>query len=411
MNHRTFPGPLQFLLIGFCGLAVVLAPIVRSILPDRFLLDDQHLQNAIDDPGFAPEDGSFHVLAQFYHALGLDSSPIMAATVSMLVLVICLLLALDFGQWDRTGVLGAGLLGLTLVLGLAYLAQFTKEFVSLLVALVVLIALRSSSDIVRAVVIVGACLTYGALVRPYWTLVAALIPIVYFTLRRFKHPVTVLLALVLAYIGLTIAFQLVRGESLGATRDWVNAGRTSSPVATLITNPDLGSSPAAGVLSILVVAFFLLVPVPLLTMGSAYYLVAAIAIIALWTVVVIAIFRGRAMRESKTAWTASVLVSLFIVLVIFEPDYGSYLKHLTPFLPLFLALVPLRGAGADRSRAPGAGDGRTSTDTPDAEVLAGSAGNAESRLRRAPAADHSTRAARSARSARAATRFEKGSRR
>lgn len=345
MNPQRFPSPAQFLLIALCGCSVVLGPIVRSLLPDRFLLDDQHVQNAIDDPGFAAEDGSFHVLAQFYHALGLDASPALASTVAMLVLVACVILSLDFGQWDRVGLLGTGLLGLTLILGLAYLAQFTKEFVSLLVVLVVLMAVRSSNDIVRAVLIVGACLTYGALVRPYWTLVATLIPIVYFILRRVRRPLLIVAAVVLAYITLAVAFQIFRGEQLGATREWVNSGRTESPVATLISNPDFGASPAAGVLSILVVALFLLVPIPMFAMGSLYYLVAGLAILALWAVVAAAIVRGRALRESRTAWIAAVLVSLYIVLVIFEPDYGSYLKHLTPFLPLFLALIPLRTRG------------------------------------------------------------------
>lgn len=353
MNPRRFPGPAQFLLIGLCGFSVVFAPIVRSVLPDRFLLDDQHVQNAIDDPGFAAEDGSFHVLAQFYHALGLDASPALASTVTMLVLVVCVILALEFGQWDRVGLLGSGMLGLTLVLGLAYLAQFTKEFVSLLVALVVLMAVRSSSDIVRAVLIVGTCLTYGALVRPYWTLVAALVPIVYFTLRRVRRPLMIVAAVVLSYIMLAVAFQLFRGEQLGATREWVNSGRTESPVATLISNPDFGASQAAGVLSILVVALLLLVPIPMFAMGSLYYLVAGLAILALWAVVAAAIVRGRALRESRTAWIVAVLISLFIVLVIFESDYGSYLKHLTPFLPLFLALIPLRTP--DRSSESGAG--------------------------------------------------------
>lgn len=342
MNPRRFPSLAQFLFIGLCGFSVVLAPVVRSLLPDRFLLDDQHVRNAIDDPGFAVEDGSFHVLAQFYQALGLDASPALASIVTMLVLVVCVILAFEFGQWDRAGVLGAGLLGLTIVLGLAYLAQFTKEFVSLLVALAVLIAIRSTNDIVRAVLIVGTCLTYGAFVRPYWTLVAVLIPIVYFTLRRVRRPILIVSAVVLAFITLAVAFQLFRGEQLGATREWVNSGRIESSVATLITNPDFGTSPAAGVLSTLVVALFLLVPIPLFAMGSLYYLVAGFAILVLWVVVAMAIVRGRALRDSRTAWIAAVLVSLFIVLVIFEPDYGSYLKHLTPFLPLFLALIPLR---------------------------------------------------------------------
>ncbi|MDN5585109.1 MAG: hypothetical protein L0G69_00940 [Brevibacterium sp.] len=359
MSPRRFPSLAQFLLIGFCGLAVVLAPIVRGLLPQRFLLDDQHVQNAIDDPGFAAEDGSFHVLAQFYQALGLDSSPALASTAAMFVLVICVLLALDFGQWERVGLLGTGLLGLTVVLGLAYLAQFTKEFVSLLVALVVLAAVRSARDSVRAVLIVGTCLTYGALVRPYWSLVAALIPIVYFTLRRVRRPLLIVIAFVLAYIALAVAFQLFRGEQLGATRAWVNSGRSESTVATLISNPDFGTSQAAGVLSILVVALFMLVPIPMFAMGSLYYLVAGLAIVVVWAVVASAIMRGRAQREPRTAWIAAVLVSLFIVLVIFEPDYGSYLKHLTPFLPLFLALIPIRVA----NRGPGPPDSNTVTDS------------------------------------------------
>lgn len=356
MTPRTFPGPVQFLFIGLCGIAVFLSPIVRSLLPDRFLLDDQHLQNAIEDPGFASEDGSFHVLAQFYQALGLESSPLVAATVSMLVLVICLLLALDFGQWDRAGALGSCLLVLSLVLGLAYLAQFTKEFVSLLVVLVLLLTLRWKNEFARALIIVGVCLTYGLLVRPYWTLVAALIPVVYLILRRFRHVLVIVLAIVVAYIVLAIAFQVFRGEALGATREWVNSGRADSPVATLISNPDFGTSPVAGVLAILVVAGFMLVPIPLFAMGSVYYLAAALAITVLWTVVAVAIFSGRAMREPRTAWMASVLLSLFLVLVIFEPDYGSYLKHLTPFLPVFVALIPL--SRSEPGRAGDANKGR-----------------------------------------------------
>ncbi|MEY9257641.1 hypothetical protein ABH903_000651 [Brevibacterium epidermidis] len=341
MNDRVLPGPFQFLFLVMTGLAVVLAPIVRTLLPERFLLDDQHLQNAIEDPGFAPEDGSFHVLAQFYSVLGLESSPLLAATASIVVLVLCLLLALDFRQWDRAGALGVGLLGLSLGLGLAYLAQFTKEFVSLLVALAVLLALRFSNEIGRAVLIVAVCLSYGALVRPYWALIAALIPCAYFILRRIKHPMLILLAIVCAFIGLAIAFQIFRSESLGATREWVNSGRTSSPVASLIVGPDFGTSPAADLLSILVIGLFMLVPIPLLTMGSAYYMVAASAIIVLWAVVAMAIVSGRAVRDPRAAWIIAVLTSIFVVLVIFEPDYGSYLKHLAPFLPLFIALVPL----------------------------------------------------------------------
>lgn len=353
MISSRFPSLGQFVLLGICGLSLVFASLVRGFLPPRFLLDDGHVQRVISNPGVAPEDTSFHMLAGFYRALGLDASPALASLVSITVLIICVLLAIGFADWNRVGMLGAGGLVLTMCLGLAYLAQYTKEFVSLLIAFLVLLAVRSRHEIVRMTVIVGACLIYGALVRPYWLIIAALVPVIYFTLRRVRNPIVVVLAVIVAFIGLELAFLLFQGEHLGATREMVNSGREDASVATLIRNPDFGTTPIAGVLSILVVAFQLLVPITLFTMGSSYYLVAGVVIAMLWTLVAIAIFSGRARSERRTGWIAALLIALFIVLVIFEPDYGSYLKHLTPFLPLFLALLPHRRS----ERTPGRGVG------------------------------------------------------
>ena len=61
---------------------------------------------------------------------------------------------------------------------------------------------------------------------------------------------------------------------------------------------------------------------------------------------------GRPRPERAVA----LLLALVIVQAIFEPDYGSYVKHIVPALPLFLALLPLRvrrrephDAGIDRA--------------------------------------------------------------
>ena len=339
--NRRFPSPLQFLVIFGCGGALACAPLMRSVLPDRFLFDDGHVQAVIDNPGLAPEDPSFHVLAGFYRMLGIATSPSMASTLAVFLLIICVLLAVRFSDWSHLGYVGAGMLVVTLGLGLVCLAQYTKELFSLLVTVTVLIALKLRGGWLRSILIIGAPLTYGLLVRPYWLIIAAFIPAVYLTTRRVKHPLPILICIVLAYIGLALAFQMVRGEQLGATRDYVNLGRQDTAVATLISTPDLGPSLAAGVLAILVVAGQLIVPIPLFAMGDPYYVIAGVVIFGLWAIVGCALFSGRGRSDARTGWILSVLVSLFIVLVIFEPDYGSYIKHLTPFLPLFLALVPV----------------------------------------------------------------------
>ena len=46
-------------------------------------------------------------------------------------------------------------------------------------------------------------------------------------------------------------------------------------------------------------------------------------------------------RSPRPERAVALLLGLVVVQAIFEPDYGSYLKHLSPMLPLFLALLPL----------------------------------------------------------------------
>jgi hypothetical protein len=43
----------------------------------------------------------------------------------------------------------------------------------------------------------------------------------------------------------------------------------------------------------------------------------------------------------------SVLWAVLTVQAIFEPDYGSYLRHLTPMLPLILAVTLIASRGGD----------------------------------------------------------------
>jgi hypothetical protein len=54
----------------------------------------------------------------------------------------------------------------------------------------------------------------------------------------------------------------------------------------------------------------------------------------------------------RAARASALLVAVVSVQAIFEPDFGSYLKHLTPLMPLFLTLVPLRARGASEEGPP-----------------------------------------------------------
>ncbi len=47
-------------------------------------------------------------------------------------------------------------------------------------------------------------------------------------------------------------------------------------------------------------------------------------------------------RTPRPERAVALLLALVVVQAIFEPDYGSYVKHMVPVLPLFLALLPLK---------------------------------------------------------------------
>jgi hypothetical protein len=81
----------------------------------------------------------------------------------------------------------------------------------------------------------------------------------------------------------------------------------------------------------------LAVPVPLLVSGSAVQLLAGGFMAVCWILVAV-----RTRRVSGSSGPAvlplAFLVSFLMVQTAFEPDYGSYIRHITPQLSLFLAL-------------------------------------------------------------------------
>jgi quinol-cytochrome oxidoreductase complex cytochrome b subunit len=104
----------------------------------------------------------------------------------------------------------------------------------------------------------------------------------------------------------------------------------------------------------------LLVPIQLFLSGNAFHILSGAMIAFLWITALAGILRAKhgpragaerdihapkkrdSNRSLRATRAAALLLAVVLVQAIFEPDFGSYLKHLTPLLPLFLTLVPLR---------------------------------------------------------------------
>jgi len=71
---------------------------------------------------------------------------------------------------------------------------------------------------------------------------------------------------------------------------------------------------------------------------SAQHAVYGLFLITLWSLFLWGVHRGSGLRDLPIAWERGCSLALAMVSIqaVFEPDYGSYLRHLTPLLPLLL---------------------------------------------------------------------------
>lgn len=338
----------QIAVIVFAAGALLASLVARDVLPERFLRDDHSIQLGMMPDKRYLVASSFQDVASIYSALGLDDLAPLAGLLSLVMFVVCVFAAVGWERLRHAQVLDLAVIGAALALAVVYLGQYSKELVTITVTTLLLLAPRGR----RWDMVIGlACLAYGTTLRPYWLIIGCLFLLWRVALSKVHRPAWLLLVPVLAYVALQAAFEAFLGSGLQSQREELNGTRPDADsVASLIVSPLPDGPGPAGVLAILVMVLLLMFPLPLLTIGSIYHLVSALLIAGFWLAVLIPVARRRVTSSRSgnpsrplvvAQRSAALLFSLLMVQALFEPDYGSYFKHLTPVLPLVLALLPV----------------------------------------------------------------------
>ncbi|WGW11711.1 hypothetical protein LWF01_16695 [Saxibacter everestensis] len=371
--RRIYGSPAQIITVACAGLAAMLSIVSYTVLPERFLLDNSHIAEAIVSPLAAEETPSFRNIAAIYRSLGFAEQPALAALVSLVLFTVAVFAATRWSRLAQFGVIGLAVVGISFVLAVAYLAQYSKEVLTLVIVLVLLVMPRKPyADAILALLMVG----YGLFLRPYWVIIAGMYLVWRILLPRLKNPLLVIGAVAVGYALLEIAFRTVLSVGLTSNRAEINASRVDDDVASLIVDP-LPTDGALAAVNATALLLMLLVPVTLVVTGNLFHVVSAVVIAFLWLTAIVGYIRLRREGNATTlagrpdfagapngtapndtasngayppgapatiraARAAALLFAVVFVQAIFEPDFGSYLKHLTPLLPLFLTLVPLK---------------------------------------------------------------------
>lgn len=342
------------LFIALCALSTA----HESALPARFLLDAAGILEMMkSDTSFQAFGDSFANLAWIFNFFGLHDF-----TISLLGF-----LASSFGMFfaiwrSRVTALKPAefcLVAFWLINQTVYIGLPSKEIV--ISVLVLLLLSYSSSRAILPLFVVLAALI-AVYFRSYWGIVLFATVCLYLAPTGFRRPLPLLFFSLFVFMVVAVGFQQALGEPLGFARQSVNEWRDVNDTASIIVPFIAGDGIFIGVANAAITLVTFIVPLRLITSGYPMQMLGGLGLCLTFGMV---FFRYRAVATSYAARNGferlclCFLVSFVVTQAIFEPDYGSFLRHLSPVSPLIvffvlrLGLEPQgRTAAAPRALAP-----------------------------------------------------------
>lgn len=318
------------------GVAVV---VLRSaILPRRFLLDSLQIQAIASGRLSSQGDKSFGNVAAVYRVLGLQDVPVVAGLLGY-ALALALLAVVLVQARGRLTWLATAAIVVTTGMSAVYLGTYSKD---VLVLPIIALALCMRRGLVGEVVVVTSMLVYAEALRTYWFLVAGIFVVTKIVLHFTNRRLVVLLAAPIALLALALVVPLLTGQPSDFARTHVNESRGFEVASTTIHQFVSLPQPFGSLVNTELVLLTAVLPLPLLLRGGAYYYGSAAVFIVVW----VAFFFGAShVALGSRAMRGVVFVAAFVgTQALFEPDYGSLLRHLTPMFPIF-CLVALASSG------------------------------------------------------------------
>ncbi|KXU84133.1 hypothetical protein CI15_26935 [Paraburkholderia monticola] len=322
------------LFIALCALSAA----HESALPARFLLDAAGiLQMMKSGASFEAFGDSFANLAWVFNFFGLRDFTIsllgfLAASFSMF-----------FAIW-RSGVTALKpaefcLVAFWLVNQTVYIGLPSKEIVISILVLLLLFYSSSRAILPIFVVLAGLIAVYF---RSYWGIVLSATVCLYLAPTGFRRPISLLLFSLFVFVVVAVGFQAALGEPLGFARQSVNEWRDVNDTASIIMPFIAGNGIVVGVANAAITLVTFIVPLRLIASGNAMQMLGGVGLCLTFGMLS---FRYRAVATSYAARRGferlclCLLVSFVVTQAIFEPDYGSFLRHLSPISPLIVFFV------------------------------------------------------------------------
>jgi hypothetical protein len=334
------------LLSAFCFIAIT----HDTTLPERFILDEQVILNRMMTvTRFEAFGDSFDNLAWAFRALGLGTLAI--SLIGYFASTLGLMFALGRSKVDNLSYIEFVVVCFWLFAQTVYIGMLSKEIVISIVVLILLI-FKDSRFII---VIFTACATLVAVYfRSYWAITLPPTLLLYFGPRYLRKPFPLIMIAAVLFACLALNFRVQYGESLDFARQMANEWRDPSEVGSIIVSLIPGANPVTDVANAMLILGTFLLPVPLLLSGVATQMLGGICAFFTLSKTFTRYHRNGGLVEpgrfEKLCFCFAV--SFLATQAIFEPDYGSFLRHLSPISPLLIYLMLSTRSVQARASAP-----------------------------------------------------------
>lgn len=323
-------------------LSIAISISKYSFLPPRFFFDATMIKRFMDEsPAFDFFD-SYSTTAIFYKIIPGGSSVFL---VSLLSILFCIFVA-----WQAVRAAGGAknpdltfalIISVYLALSSIFLAQHSKDFIVLtVVSAYLFLSKYEKKGFIFFVVI---ALTYAILFRQYWIIIAGFFIFSTFMQRKKFSLIRLLITCSLMLLALSLLFELILGVPLSHYRSIVNEVRINNydiNAQTIITNILPTGNFILEWLNALITWLALMFPAPLLMLFTAYHITNFVLISSIF--IILFSLRKTAASNLRARSGFILLICFTFVQSIFEPDYGSFLRHFTPMLPILIFLYAMK---------------------------------------------------------------------
>jgi hypothetical protein len=351
-------------LIGAAGLVLAIAG--PMVLPEKHYFDTGTIRSLLNDRYFEHSE-SFVSTARAYRVLGFPWlwPEALAGPFSFLLSFGAVIFGARLARapWQPAAFL---LLAIWVVPLAVFHGTYSKEaFAIVAIGLMARIARSGPGLLVAA----GVGMLYALGFRTYWAVIVVLYVVLMAGWRLGLGWPARLALVALAILPLSVASESFAGMWLSDGRTVVVETREDNPdSSTMFLNPWPNSSPATDLANSLAGWLMLILPFHLMAMGGAQHVAFALfqfANTAVFARIAASLPRPRqGVAPTTDDWqgaaAAAWCVAYTIVQGMFEPDFGSFVKHEANLAPMLMLLVahharfvnPLRQSAAARQAEP-----------------------------------------------------------